>query len=542
MDTDTWEAMSPALVRGYRATSVHATKTPHWWMLEIVDGFGAHLASEKAFHIRSQAKIRSTKEEGDSSHVNQAYDKDCAWSDKLHQEEATMVLRNSTFVTKGVVDQYGLVNVALYAVRASTPAIRICSFQRVNLQPSTRKGFKEWIESIKEFLEGGAGFDHDKIMEDKYDLLPNWWKAMQSAKKKDAMLIVSRHNGFTPACLKELQQSCFISYKMMNDFCVCYECAIENPSHLERDNSTPVSTVIVSPESVDDSELLTPCIDQVDCLQHNIQDTVIRNLNNFRLKPDGMTREKLFDHMIRYRELNRPVAKCLCKHTTETSKYLDVKINDGNKCVLHAKAKFVSGKKIDSKRNIMADSYGIGAKMKLARRKLDGLGNYKNQCCTLNSDKLVARRTNMMQLAASLAEVENNKQQEKEAANELIKTELLNTTEASLKKLIDHKGLLTKLFKIDLSSILFKFYGKLHDPKKHTKLVLMSILKPFILSSQALLGSVAAQADLSEIANVQVPNQPDSEENQPNCEQSQLNNEPNEQTNNYTYEQLTASI
>jgi hypothetical protein len=54
-------------------------------MIEIFDGFGAHLTNLNALKQRAEAKILSIKEEGDSSSYNQAYDKHVAKSDKHHQ-------------------------------------------------------------------------------------------------------------------------------------------------------------------------------------------------------------------------------------------------------------------------------------------------------------------------------------------------------------------------------------------------------------------------------------------------------------------------
>ena len=46
-----------------------------WWVLDVMAGFGAHLISEEAKTIIIKKNILSLKEEGDSSSINQAYDK-----------------------------------------------------------------------------------------------------------------------------------------------------------------------------------------------------------------------------------------------------------------------------------------------------------------------------------------------------------------------------------------------------------------------------------------------------------------------------------
>ena len=66
--------MTPSMVRGMRGMSV-IRDNPEWWALEVFDGFGVHITSVMANELRYEAKILSLKEEGDSSSVNQAYDK-----------------------------------------------------------------------------------------------------------------------------------------------------------------------------------------------------------------------------------------------------------------------------------------------------------------------------------------------------------------------------------------------------------------------------------------------------------------------------------
>ena len=66
---------------------------PDWYALEIVDGFGAHLNNYDALKMRLDAKIICVKEEGDSSSVNQAYDKFVAKNDKREHRLTLRTLR-----------------------------------------------------------------------------------------------------------------------------------------------------------------------------------------------------------------------------------------------------------------------------------------------------------------------------------------------------------------------------------------------------------------------------------------------------------------
>ena len=92
MTTETFEEITPKIVHGIRSMPF-IKENPQWWVLEIFDGFGAHLLSLKALEFRWKNKILSLKEEADSSHVNQAYDKFVAKSDKAVQRLSLSLLR-----------------------------------------------------------------------------------------------------------------------------------------------------------------------------------------------------------------------------------------------------------------------------------------------------------------------------------------------------------------------------------------------------------------------------------------------------------------
>ena len=64
------ERMTPKLVEGYRLLP-YIQENPHWWCLEVFDGFGPHYSSLKAMKHRYDNKVLSMKEEGDSSSIYQ---------------------------------------------------------------------------------------------------------------------------------------------------------------------------------------------------------------------------------------------------------------------------------------------------------------------------------------------------------------------------------------------------------------------------------------------------------------------------------------
>ena len=110
--------MTSKLCAGLRNISKTVEANPQWWMLEIFDGFGAHLSSLKSAQVRRNHKILSLKEEVDSSQANQSYDRFVAKRYKAEKTESLGMMRNIKYVNRGVIDQWGLVHVGLYAIRS----------------------------------------------------------------------------------------------------------------------------------------------------------------------------------------------------------------------------------------------------------------------------------------------------------------------------------------------------------------------------------------------------------------------------------------
>jgi len=131
-----WEELMPLVCKGLRAINKFVANNPQWYMLEIFDGFGAHLSSYMAMTMRFDNKILSLKEEGDSSHVNQAYDKFVAKGDKAAKRESLAMQRSMSYAS-GVVDQWQLIHTGLYAVPNTNRKTWTNSFSACNLDPHT---------------------------------------------------------------------------------------------------------------------------------------------------------------------------------------------------------------------------------------------------------------------------------------------------------------------------------------------------------------------------------------------------------------------
>jgi hypothetical protein len=62
MNVDAWERMTPNIVLGLHNINKYVAANPQWWVLEICDGFGAHLLSHKENEEFFTANILSLKE------------------------------------------------------------------------------------------------------------------------------------------------------------------------------------------------------------------------------------------------------------------------------------------------------------------------------------------------------------------------------------------------------------------------------------------------------------------------------------------------
>ena len=93
-------------------------------MLELLDGFKSHENVLATHELRACNKIRSLKEESNTSHINQGYDQQTAKMDKknaaqsLHDQRKIMKFKTG----KTQLDQYELVQCGMRLVRQLQPA------------------------------------------------------------------------------------------------------------------------------------------------------------------------------------------------------------------------------------------------------------------------------------------------------------------------------------------------------------------------------------------------------------------------------------
>lgn len=171
-------------------------------------------------------------------------------------------------------------------------------------------------------------------------------------------------------------------------------------------------------------------------------------LDTYMLKPPGMTGEKLFAHMVSFRELHHN------QHSTP-SDYLLLEVTEGNKEVIDLTSKVIKGGSMAAKRGILKDSLGCKAKMRLSRRKLDSLGRVKCHSSLLNDDKALAGLESKLQLAQSLAAITEGDERSDAQKVSDEQNKLREAYNAAMEKLDNRGGDLKKLFKPELRSILF---------------------------------------------------------------------------------------
>jgi hypothetical protein len=139
-----WLSLVPFLAEGIRQMPV-IRDHPDWWVAVSCDGFGSHVNVHAAHEIFSVNKIMVVKEEGDTSHVNQAYDQSVAKQDMtLMRQNLERVRRSLGFC----IDQYYLIAIAIDAQKKVPKRSWVESFVKVNMHPKHRVPFYEWIKIL----------------------------------------------------------------------------------------------------------------------------------------------------------------------------------------------------------------------------------------------------------------------------------------------------------------------------------------------------------------------------------------------------------
>jgi hypothetical protein len=322
------------------------------------------------------------KEEGDSSQVNQPYDGEVAVQDKSMGRDLLGLLRSTTGITRGIVDQWCLVHVVVEVLSAGGSAWKRSAI-RVNMHPNHRLSFEDWIQSLTKrgVLQSGDNFKFEGAV-DKYYLLPAFWRGMEPSERQSVVSTVESHGGWGLACLQQLHANHGVPHTDMQKLRVCVEVAGENPESLGYPSgmAAPVRRLGLLPEHA--------------VLAANASAT--NGLLNFTRCPPGYKGQKLLDWMtlfakrrLKKGEKLRPSARCG-----------DVEMSADQALLFNPSLEDLTI------REIMKDAGGDGAVKKMAQRKLDSAAFVNAYCCYANSETRIKRFEQAARLAASIAEIQ----------------------------------------------------------------------------------------------------------------------------------------
>lgn len=421
MTEEAWLEMAEKTAAGIRSMPVIADN-PDWWVIKIIDGFGPHTSSPAAMEIYAKHKIMLIKEEGDTSQVCQAYDQKVAKDDKSTMRSCLAFLRMSTTVANGYLDGWDLIHVGMAAVRELKSNSWVQSFDRVNLRPSTRVGFPAWCKRIESFLEGGTSFEEEEEL-DVYSLLPAFWRGMEPSDKKKAVAILGKHEGeWTVACVLELSKEVHVAMKDMHHLRVCLDAAAADKTHLDRVAAKGAVPVVLTGEGA------VATASMVD---------VTRGLTSFQLVPRGPPSEAhpKGEALLKGADLLRHMAQFSRRRANPRephlpSVHLNVEVTDVQaSTILNPTAEDYS------KAAIIRETAGEEAKTKLARRKLDAIGEVHSSCGIANDPVRIERLKKKLKLTDTLAQISALQAAEKQSKTSMAAAALIDKAPAALTKL-----------------------------------------------------------------------------------------------------------
>ena len=457
MTTAAWEEMTPCLMIGYRSMP-YIVDNPDWWFIEITDGFGPHHNSLSAMEMRANGKCISLKEEGDSSHVNQAYDKFVAKGDKKSACDSLNFLRSARYRIGHGMDQWSLVHVVLQCVKGTSADTWTNSFKACNLDPRTRVDFKAWCDRISQYLLAGQTFKKEEnvTVGDVFAMMPSFWKGMEVSERKEIQEIIKRHNNeYTVECVKEIQNNCHVPLKDMHNIRLIDECVTKYTGLVEWNNvNQAIPHEVESPHAE---------VEQVEKLLKNAND----GLSHFELKPAGLKGCDLFDHMLKYRGQQMG--------ETNPSDYLGIEVSNTQKgIIMPTERELTQGK-------IIRDTVGLGAQLKLAKRKLDNLGYIKSHSGIQNDKERLKRLKSQLTLAASLAEINVMKESEKSDKEEDTKNDYRKVAKQAYDKYMANINNMEKLTKKEMAAIMLVAYQDFVDMDKLKKPEMIKMLGNHVL-------------------------------------------------------------
>ena len=161
---------------------------PDWWVVITLDGFGSHLNVHSAQVTYAEYKIFVVKEEGDTSHINQAYDQSVA---KCNKKELRKAMHQIGRQLK--IDQWILISIAMVTQLNVAAEEWISSHKKVNMHPKHRIPFAAWMKELEDrgVLKQGENY---KPRVGLWDAMPACWIHLSVEDRHSVISIIDRHH------------------------------------------------------------------------------------------------------------------------------------------------------------------------------------------------------------------------------------------------------------------------------------------------------------------------------------------------------------
>ena len=133
------------------------------------------------------------------------------------------------------LNQWDLIIAVIHVIRQTKEETWRISYGRVNLRPSTRVKFRQFIQRIAGFIAAGSTYKKgifEPTALDKYAHISGFYHGMTSEEKKKGVGIVNKYvaNPYgSMECIKELHNVLKINLSSMQDIRVCITLSIKHP-------------------------------------------------------------------------------------------------------------------------------------------------------------------------------------------------------------------------------------------------------------------------------------------------------------------------
>ena len=210
---------------------------------------------------------------------------------------------------------------------------------------------------------------------------------MEVSERQELERIIDSHDdGFTVNCLVQIQRDCKIPYQDMQQVRLVHTLVVQYKGLID---------IAGNAAQVVEEQMKSKEKEEAKAQMKNENAT----LNHYMLKPPELKGVELFEHMIKYRGTHVGRSK--------PSPYLGIYVSDLQQGLIQpTEEELTQGR-------IMRESVGMGAKLKLVKRKLDNLGYIKSHSGLQNNEARLERLKSEMEMAASLAENNGTRDQEK---------------------------------------------------------------------------------------------------------------------------------